>query len=159
MKTKWVGKKESTKTVIFEIMSKKKANEESHLVCFRSMAFSPSFHLLDDEWFMSINPTWSFTNPYGVKTSGYESEYMSGLKRMENNNTVYYQFRFLAYFLSNIPPLWVEQYPHLKIERIPPLLFAPSIDDSKWIPPKEFIAKNSHESILFADKELNSQMF
>jgi hypothetical protein len=140
-------------------MSKKKEAEESHIVCFRNMAFEPGFHLLDDTWYMSINPTWSFTNPGGFKTSGFESTYMSGLKRMENNNTVYYQFRFFTYFLSNIPPLFVEQYPHLKIEVIDPISFSPAIEDKKWVPPKEFAAKNVREAELFEDKELNSNSF
>ena len=158
-KTNWRGKKDSVKTVIFEVMSKKKGDEPTHIVCFRNMAFEPNFHLLDDIWYLSINPTWSFTNPGGFKTSGYEAAYMSGIKRLETNNTVCYQFRFFAYFLSNIPPLFVEQYPHLKIERIPPVAFVPAIEDSKWIPPKEFVAKNARETELFEDKELNANSF
>lgn len=102
--TRWVGKKESTKTIIFEMMSKAKERNPSHVICFRSMAFRPSFHLLDDTWYLSVNPTWSFTNPGGVKTSRFEPDYMSGLKRMENNNTVYYQYRFFAYYLTHTPP-------------------------------------------------------
>lgn len=156
--TVWRGKKESTKTVIFEMMSKKKANGESHIICFRSMAFKPSFHLIDDQWYLCINPTWSFTNPGGIKTSRYESDYMSGLKRMESNNTVYYQFRFFAYFLSNTPPLFVEHYPYLKIEQLQPIQFLPSIDDSKWLPSKDFVAGNAREAELFIDDELKSTM-
>jgi hypothetical protein len=158
-KTKWKGKKESVKTVIFEVMSKKKENEESHIICFRNMAFLPTFHLLDDTWYLSINPTWSFTNPGGFETSRYESVYMSGIKRLENNSSVYYQFRFFAYFLSNIPPLFVEQYSHLKIETIPPVTFSPAIEDAKWIPPKQFAPQNARETELFEDKELNANLF
>ena len=157
--TRWVGKKESTKTVIFEIMSKAKENQPSHIVCFRSMAFRPSFHQLSQQWFLSINPTWSFTNPGGYRASRFESSYMAGLKRMENNETVYYQFRFFSYYLSHTAPLFTDQYPYLNLHSIDPAMFSPKIDDSKWLPPKEFIASNLREGELNFDKELKKNMF
>ncbi len=159
MTTIWKGKKESTKTVIFEMMSKKKEGEEPHIICFRNMAFKPNFHLLGDDWYLSINPTWSFTDSKGQVASRFEPDYMSGLKRLESNNAVYYQFRFFSYFLSNTPPLFVEQYPYLKIVALPPLAFSPGIEDSKWVPPKEFVARNSHEAALFSDNELKAENF
>lgn len=158
-KTGWRGKKDSTKTVIFEVMTKKTATADSHIVCFRSMAFKPTFYFLANQWFLCINPTWSFTNPGGFRTSRYESDYLAGILRLENNNTVCYQFRFFAHYLSHTPPLFVKQYSYLSIAALSPLEYTPSLADDKWLPPKEFSATSTREKELFLDNELNSNMF
>lgn len=160
-KIRWKGINESTKTVIFEMWSKKtEKNPDQHIICFRSMAFRPSFVNFDNDWYLSINPTWSFTNPGGVHPSRYESSYLSGLKRQEGNSTVYYQYRFFSYHLSHVDLFSsINQYPYLKIKQQPPLLFKPQIDDSKWRPPKEFVPQNDKEAALDIDKELTRNLF
>ena len=92
----WKLKKRSKRTVIFELLNK----EKQQIVCFRHLAFDGNFHLFDDKWHLSINPTWSFTSD-GYKKSGLSKYYMPGLKRLENNNTIYYAFRFISYCLTN----------------------------------------------------------
>lgn len=151
---RWKGKNKATKTVIFELMNKAKG----HIICFRSMAFRPSFELYGNKWYLVVNPTWSFTDPGGYNKSQYESSYMSGLKRQENNNTVYYQYRFFAYHLS-FTDLFNQPYPYLTVRPFSPFEFSPSIDDSKWLPPKEFEPKNELEKELKIDKELNNTFF
>lgn len=153
-KLRWKGKNESTKTVIFEMKNK----ALGHIVCFRSMAFRPSFELYGNTWYLVINPTWSFTNPGGFKKSQFESKYMAGLKRQENNNAVYYQFRFFAYQLA-YHDLFDPKYQYLSVKPIAPLEFSPSIEDSKWLPPKEFEPKNEFEQEIKIDKELNQLIF
>jgi hypothetical protein len=64
-KVRWKGKKESTKTVIFEMINKK----EGHVICYRSLAFRASFQNFETDWYLVINPTWSFTNPGGYRES------------------------------------------------------------------------------------------
>ena len=74
---RWKGKKEATRTVIAEIRNKK----ENHLICFRNLAFRCSFIYIGNNWYIVVNPTWSFTNPSGYRTSRFEPSYMSGLKK------------------------------------------------------------------------------
>jgi len=130
-KVKWKGKKESTKTVIFEMINKK----ESHIICFRSLAFKSSFLNIADHWFLVLNPTWSFTNPGGYHTSRFESAYMSGLKRMENNNAVFNYFRFFGYYLSFVD-LFTVDYPYLKIKPHQSLPLSPRLEEKTWRPVK-----------------------
>ena len=153
-RVRWKGKNESTKTAIFKMINKK----EGHVICFRSMAFRPSFELIGNDWFLVINPTWSFSNPGGFKPSRFEESYLSGLKRQENNNTVYYQYRFFGYYLA-YQDLFTDRYPFIKINRLSALSFIPKLDDSKWLPPKEFVAKNEHEINLNPDTELSKSLF
>lgn len=154
LKKSWRKKNNAVKTVIFEMMNKK----EKHIICFRHMAFQPSFELIGDEWFLVINPTWSFTNPGGYKTSKYEASYMSGIKRQERNNAVYYQYRFWGYFFL-YPDMNTLPYLNLRISSCDPIDFSPSIDDNKWLPQKEFKPKNEREIELDADNELSLKFF
>lgn len=128
---RWKGKNESTKTVIFAMQNKK----EGHLICYRHLAFRCSFLNFEKDWYMTINPTWSFTNPGGYKESRFESAYMSGLKRMENNNSVYNYFRFFAYYLS-YSDLFTTEFPYMQIQKPKPMSLSPSLQEHKWNPVK-----------------------
>ncbi|RYE58732.1 MAG: hypothetical protein EOP48_02910 [Sphingobacteriales bacterium] len=155
-KMKWKGKKEATKTVIFEMMSKKNEEGNSHIICYRSMAFKLSFSNICGKWFVVINPTWSFTNPGGYHPSRFEEDYLSGLKRQETNEAVYYQYRFFGYYLSYFDLFTeAEKYPYLSVGRFTPLNIIPKIEDSKWLPPKEFTPKSELEHQLQFDMELD----
>jgi hypothetical protein len=153
---KWKGKKEATKTVIFEMINKK----EGHIICYRSLAFRASFDSFDSKWFVVINPTWSFTNPGGYHPSRFESSYMSGLKRMENNNSIYNYFRFFGYYLSFVD-LFTADYPYIKIRQAKSFTFSPSIDEKVWNPVKlpEKKVSTEIETALGTDNELDSNLF
>ncbi|MBF9254275.1 SMEK domain-containing protein [Pontibacter sp. 172403-2] len=128
---RWKGKKESTKTVIFEMINKK----EGHVICYRSLAFKASFLNFDTDWYMVINPTWSFTNPGGYHESRFESAYMSGIKRLENNNSVFNYFRFFSYYLA-YTDLFTPEFPYLKLHTPEPISMSPSLKEAKWKPVK-----------------------
>jgi hypothetical protein len=153
-RVRWKGKNKSTKTAIFKMINKK----EGHVICFRSMAFRPTFELYNSQWYLVINPTWSFTNPGGFKPSRFEKNYLSGLKRQETNNAVYYQYRFFGYYLA-YQDLFTKEYPYLKVYQGTPLSFIPKMEDSKWLPPKEFVPMNEHEAELKQDTELSKSLF
>ncbi|MCX6213385.1 SMEK domain-containing protein [Spirosoma sp.] len=128
---RWKGRKESTKTVIFEMINKK----EGHVICYRSLAFKASFLNFEIDWYLVINPTWSFTNPGGYHESRFESAYMSGIKRLENNNSIYNYFRFFSYYLA-YTDLFTPEFPHLKIHIPEPISMSPSLKEAKWNPVK-----------------------
>ena len=155
-KMKWKGKKEATKTVIFEMMNKK----EGHIICFRSLAFRTSFENFEDKWYMTINPTWSFTNPGGYKTSRFEPSYMSGIKRLENNNAIYNYFRFLGYYLT-YTDLFTKDYPYLKIGSAMSFEFSPKLEESVWKPVKLPEKNNAaaEDIDLTPDTELDLTLF
>lgn len=126
---RWKGKKEATRAVIAEIRNKK----ENHIICFRSLAFRCSFIKIENEWYIVINPTWSFTIPSGYRTSRFEPSYISGLKRMENNNSVYNSFRFFGYYLS-YNDLFTQNYSYMRINNSRNLSISPRIVEGTWNP-------------------------
>lgn len=147
---RWKGKVEATKTVISEIRNKK----EGHLIAFRHLAFYPTFEFIDDEWYMIINSTWSFTNPGGKKTSRFEKDYLSGIKRLENNQSVYNFFRFWAFYLR-YRDLWSKNKSILEYDKIKSFPFSPNIEDGQWKPLREeFTSIETNNTILEKDDEL-----
>jgi hypothetical protein len=149
-KVKWKGKNEATKTVIFEMHNKK----EGHIVCFRSLAFRSSFLNMEDNWYLILNPTWSFTNPYGYRASRFESAYMSGIKRLESNGSIYNYFRFFSYYFSH-KDLFTTPYPYLEIHRNEKLSISPKLEEKAWKPAKIIERKSMDIDIeINADNEL-----
>lgn len=149
-KVKWKGKNEATKTVIFEMHNKK----EGHIVCFRSLAFRSSFFNVEDCWYLALNPTWSFTNPYGYRASRFESAYMSGIKRLESNGTIYNFFRFFSYYFSH-KDLFTTPYPYLEIHKNEKLSISPKLEEKAWKPAKIIERKSADIDIdIKADNEL-----
>lgn len=147
---KWKGKKEATKTVISEIMNKK----EKHIICFRNLAFKCSFFNIDQKWYIVLNPTWSFTNPGGYDASRFESSYISGLKRLENNSTVYNFFRFFSYYFS-FKDLFTPSYPFLEIHPNNKLTISPRLEDKAWISVKTTEKKEVEDIEITMDTELS----
>lgn len=143
---RWKGKNEATKTVIFEMHNKK----EGHIICFRSLAFKSSFLKIEDDWYLVLNPTWSFTNPGGYKQSRFESAYMSGMKRLEANSSVYNYFRFFSYYLSH-KDLFTKPYPHLEIHTIEKISLTPKLNEKAWKP-----VKNMEKTVTEIDIDIKA---
>lgn len=148
---RWKAKKEATKTVIFEMVNKK----EGHVICYRHLAFKASFLNFAEDWYLVVNPTWSFTNPGGYQESRFEPDYMAGLKRLENNNSVYYYFRFFAYYLS-YTDLFTREYEYLQLLQIEPMTLSPSLDEQKWVPVKTI---ESGEGSSLPEISLDSEIY
>ena len=149
-RVKWKGKNEATKTVIFEMQNKK----EGHVVCFRSLAFRSSFLNILNDWYLVLNPTWSFTNPGGYRQSRFESAYMSGIKRLESNGSVYNYFRFFGYYFSH-RDLFTTPYPYLEIYKAEKLTISPSLEENAWKPVRIIEKKAADMDVeIKADNEL-----
>src|SRR5690606_35839499 len=103
--------------------------------------------------------TWSFTNPGGYKTSRFEKDYLSGIKRLESNKTIYYFYMFWSYFLM-YKDLFSKDNRTLIFKSPESLFMKTKIDDSKWVPVKE--EKNQLEqgdAVIEADNELTLSLF
>lgn len=149
----WVAKNKAKKTVIFELRSK----EKNHVICYKHLAFKPSFELLDDTWYLIINSTWSFTNPGGKRRSRFEESYLSGIKRLESNKSLYYFYRFWSYYLR-YEDLFSHKGKILKLEEFKPLSLTPKLNDEKWLPVREE-KSTANDEILTLDTELSQKLF
>ncbi|WP_417237284.1 SMEK domain-containing protein [Bizionia paragorgiae] len=151
---KWKATNYATKTVISEIRNK----TEGHLICFRHLAFEPHFEIFNGKWYLAINSTWSFTNPGGYKASRFEKDYMAGVKRLENNKTIFYFFQFWSYYLK-YKDLFSKDYRILKFKTSVNLYGKPSIEDKKWLPEKPSKKLEILDGSIELDNELNKNLF
>lgn len=107
---RWKKTNNATRKVVLDILDKTK----QMITGYRHFAFSQQMHLFDDKWYISINPAWSFSGN-GYSKSNLGQYLMAGLKRLENNKTIYYAFRFVAFCLNN-QIQEEELYPYLTIK-------------------------------------------
>ena len=64
------------------------------------MAFDISFIDVDSQWYATVTPSWYYTwNLY--KRNRFHDDLLSKQKRLEHNNSVRDQVRFIGYFLAN----------------------------------------------------------
>ena len=95
----WVGQKRSTRTV-FE--RKFNRNDPHKVLSTKHLAFSVSFLVADEAWYMSITTDWFFSYGDEFKRSNFGDKLITGLKRMEKNRSVFDQFRFLCSWLAEL---------------------------------------------------------
>ena len=127
--------KSQPRTVIKEIMSKDKDNP--HIVCFRHLAIKYSFYLIDKVFYMVILPTYSFTSD-GKRKSRFSQFYMSGIKKLETNQVLYYHLRFWEHYLQKINQsvgnlIEDNDWPYpLNFKDLEGMKVRPAINDSLW---------------------------
>lgn len=150
---RWKKDKTSKKTVINEVKNK----ELGHTICLRHLAFEPTFKIFDGQWYLLINPTWSFSKPNGKGISKFESSYLSGVKKLEDNSSVYYFFMFFAQYLNKFDI----EFPTnslITIKPPRPLFFSPSLREEKFENINE--EQTQFEEVgLGKDIELEKQIF
>lgn len=96
-KEEWVGKKLSRRRV-FERKYQRK--DPSKVAFFKHLAFDVSFIDVDSQWLATVTPSWYYTwNLY--KRNRFHDDLLSKQKRLEHNNSVRDQVRFVGYFLAN----------------------------------------------------------
>lgn len=138
----WGDNKNAKRQVITQIWSKEKevngVKQPSHIVCFRHFAMRISFPILGGKWYACINPTYICTgaNGNGRRKSRFSEHYVTGKKKLENNDAVYQNVRCWAWYLSPNYGSFTP-YEHLRFE--PALAFdeLPYLNDQKWVPPKK----------------------
>ncbi|MFZ5702976.1 MAG: DUF4365 domain-containing protein [Pseudomonadota bacterium] len=87
--------REQTSAMVVQVYFNKKRKEEVHSV--RHHAFSPRYERIAGEWFLSISPTFVFTED-GFKPHRFASDLLAGKKRKDRNGSIrgqVFMFRFL----------------------------------------------------------------
>jgi len=95
-KITWKLKNQATRAALDEVWNK----DHTQILCYKHIAFFTAIYNFDDVFYLSINPTWSYTWN-GYEKSSLEKDLLSGIKRLENNKSIYNVFRFISYCLVN----------------------------------------------------------
>jgi hypothetical protein len=126
--------------VVNVIMSKK---EEGRVDFVRHHAFTPRFELLDDQWFLVVNPTYYFTTD-GFTPHSYPQALLAGKKRMDNSASLRGQVimwhRFLTQKERAAGDLFgrdVEPEPCLRFETPPQITLDTRVPEDVWGEPRK----------------------
>lgn len=143
----------------------KKYKSRSGFEYYRHTAFEPRFRRYDGEWYLSITPTYHFTEDGQKRLRFYESK-LKGIKALEKNSAVLGQVVFFASVLTDpLHTLFNTQpdYPHLGFDGLKRLAIEYGIDDASWLPTdEEAAAKEAAEAddlAIVAEAEQLPQLF
>jgi hypothetical protein len=130
----WYGKKENKREVYVRTM---KDNKHDEILNCKHLSFEVQFRRFSDVWFLVIKPDWFFSFD-GFRRNFFASDNLRWIKANENNDAVFNQLRFIAYFLKNEQQsnLFVARhtYPFLTFGELVTFDNAPKIDDKEWRP-------------------------
>ena len=129
----WHGARENKRKVYERVM---KDNKPDEILRCKHLAFKTRYKRFGSQWYLQIKPDWFFSYN-GYRRSFYGSTDIDWLKRHENNSLVFNHLRFIAYFLTKSPDLFVEGriYPFLWFGNLLNLDSALELDDNDWNPP------------------------
>jgi hypothetical protein len=116
---------------------------------YRHVAFTYSFRLLNDSWYIAINPTYIFTYD-GRNLSRRIDEYLSNIKREEHNSNVVRYVRAIGQYLQRTRKGDFFEKPDLiKIEPVQEIPVEFGLNDKQWY--------STEEEKPFADPEDKKQ--
>jgi len=137
--------REATSAMVVQVYMNKKRPDQVHSV--RHLGFSPRFERIGDEWFLSISPTYVFTED-GFRPHRFASDLVAGKKRFDRNASVRGQFFLFRFLLSNdtLPddgvadmfapaPLPVAVRPHqfIRFEPVEPVTMDVAVPEDAWV--------------------------
>lgn len=108
-KISWKLKNRATRSVVSEIWN----SEKNQISAFKHLAFKGNPIYSNEKWYFTIIPTWTFTWN-GFQKSFNHSKLLTGIKNLENNQSVYNSFRFISYCLTNVIDDEIEGKKYLK---------------------------------------------
>lgn len=140
----WHGKRDTGRIVYERVMKDNKPNEILHC---KHLGFRTQYKRFGKQWYLMITPDWFFSYD-GYKKSFYDADSIKWLKKHENNSQVFYQVKFIVYFLKyGRPSTLFEQRPDHRFLSFGELVrfdSAPWLDDSEWNPPEA--EEDTHDS-------------
>jgi hypothetical protein len=91
---------------VFRVYRKKNSDEIKYC---RHFGFRAQFLCLDGSWYLEVNPQYRFTSD-GHRPAKYEADNISGLKRMQHNDSVRQEIQAVAAFLNQSATLLTPEH-------------------------------------------------
>ncbi len=137
------GQKKATSREVVKALTNKKLG---HVMGYRHAAMWAQFSRYGGKWYLEVTPTYRFSQPDGVRTSQYASDWLKGIKQLENNSALLGQLVMWEDILVNRnEDLFVDPYPFLGFGR--PLSFDldRGLEDAAWTASDESSTSSSEE--------------
>jgi len=126
----YLGKKKATSREVVKALVNKKLG---HVMGYRHAAMWAQFSRYNGQWHLEVTPTYRFTQPDGLKTSQYASEWLKGIKQLENNSALLGQLVMWEDILLNRnEDFFVEPYTFLGFGRLLTFELDRGLEDTAW---------------------------
>jgi len=123
------SKKMTSREVVKELRNK----EHGYVMGYRHAAMFAQFSRYGDQWYLEVTPTYRFTQPDGLKTSQYASEWLKGIKRLEHNGALLGQLLMWEDVLvERNNDMFVHPYPFLGFGRLLRFELSHGLEDTAW---------------------------
>jgi hypothetical protein len=106
---------------------------KQRIVYYRHTAVEYQFLLLDEGWFLALNPTYHYTRD-GWSPSRYAADYLKGIKKLERHEAVGRSVRFWADYFRGEHGLFSEPDQRLRFGLLANVDVDHGIDDQTWAP-------------------------
>ncbi len=133
--------REVTSATVVQIYHYKKGKREGQVNYLRHHAFSPRFQQIGGNWFLSISPTFVFTED-GFRAHRFASDLLAGKKRRDRNGSIRGQMMMFRFLLSGLdlqpePKLDLFQHviepdPVLRFNVIEPVIMDSAVPEAAW---------------------------
>lgn len=136
--------REATSAMVVQVYPYKKGKRIGQVHSVRHHGFSPRFERIGSEWFLSISPTFAFTED-GFRPHRFAADLLSGKKRKDRNGSIrgqFFLFRFLLSGAELSPASTLDLFAEsdgeasgdgvLKFETIEPVVMDAAVPESAW---------------------------
>ena len=133
--------RETTSATVVQVYNYKKGKREGQVNYLRHHAFSPRFERIGDDWFLSISPSFVFTED-GFRPHRFASDLLSGKKRRDRNGSIRGQMVMFRVLLAGAelpsqPKLDLfqpvaETGPRLKFDMLEPVVMESAVPEAAW---------------------------
>jgi hypothetical protein len=124
------GQKKATSREVVKALLNKKLG---HVMGYRHAAMWAQFSRYGGQWYLEVTPTYRFTQPDGLKTSQYASDWLKGIKQLENNSALLGQLvMWEDVLLNRNEDFFVEPYPFLGFGRLLSFELDRGLEDTAW---------------------------
>lgn len=130
----------TTRTVVKGYVSKK---DHTRIQFYRHAAFAGRFVRYGGQWFLQIRPSYRFTRD-GRAPYRYAADYLSGIKRLENNQAVHGQVVMWASLLTERSLF--DPTPLLEFSSLEEFELDVGLDDESWLKREEIAQRQQLEA-------------
>jgi hypothetical protein len=137
------GQKKTTSREVVKALLNKKLG---HVMGYRHAAMWAQFSRYGGNWYLELTPTYRFTQPDGIRPSQYASDWLAGIKRLENNNALLGQLVMWEDILLNRnEDFFVEPYAFIGFGQLLRFDLERGVEDTAWTANDEISAASSED--------------
>lgn len=138
---RYQSQQKQSKREVVKLISNKKTGD---VMCFRHSAMEGRFHRFDGLWYLEVNPTYFYSDK-GDTPYRFHGDQLSGIKRLERNESVLGQLIMWERLLTDRGDIFHPEYPMLRFDGLIRCTVNLGIEDELWLPVESGVEPDEEE--------------